>query len=377
MVWAAFGNVQVVGVLKAAMMADRNGGRFGRPPRGRCGWSRTFTEAHVADVVVRLDGPVLADQAAQVRRGGVGVGRAGALAAVGAVSRGLCRRRILYETPSITCIAAGNLLILANWAVMSDNDVNRVPPVRKVRAVGREWLMVLDDVVTFGRGSDRDIRFAYDPVDDYVSHEAGTLTAVDDGLLVRNDSRTQSVLLIAFPGPQQQIGPGMVVGTMPHTRLRVVVPGRHGAIYTIHLDLRDQLASNGQGSSPDASPPPTPGTVPGDRLPTRSGPGALTPRERRILAALCEPLLIFAGAAAVPATYSEIAQRTDGTKAAVRNTLDNLRSRLTDRDGIPGLRHESDPGVPGSDYRAALARWALESRTITADDLRLLGPLHP
>jgi hypothetical protein len=260
---------------------------------------------------------------------------------------------------------------------MSDKDVNSAPPVRKVRAVGHEWLMVLGDILTFGRGSDRDIRFAYDPVDDFVSHEAGTLIAVDGGLLVRNDSRTQSMSLIAFPGPQQQIGPGMVIGTMPHTRLRLDVPGRHGAIYTIHLDLRELLESSGQAASPDVPRPLSLGTVPGDRLPTRSSPGTLTPRERRILAALCEPLLIFAGPDAVAASYGEIARRTGGTRDAVRITLNNLRNRLTDSDGIPGLRHEGDSRVSGGDYRAALARWALDSGTITADDLRLLGPRHP
>lgn len=259
---------------------------------------------------------------------------------------------------------------------MSDKDVNSAPPVGKVRAVGREWLMLPGDILTFGRGSDRDIRFAYHPVDDFVSNEAGALVAVDGGLLVRNDSRTQSVQLIAFPGPQQPVSPGAMIGTMPHTRLQLVVPGRHGAIYTIHLDLRESLESGGRGASPDVPLTPRLETVPGDRVPTRSGPGTLTPRERKILAALCEPLLIFAGPDAVAATYGEIAQRTGGTKDAVRITLNNLRNRLSGDDGIPGLRHEGDSGVPGSDYRAALARWARDSGTITEDDLRLLSPRH-
>ena len=249
-------------------------------------------------------------------------------------------------------------------------DLHPAPLVGKVRAVGHEWLMVFGDILTFGRGSDRDIRFAHDPVDDFVSNEAGTLSAVDGGLMIRNDSRTQSLQLIPFPGPQQQIGPRMVIGTMPHTLLRLVVPGRHGAIYTIHLDLRGLPEPGGQEASRLE-------TVPGDRLPTRSGPENLTPRERRILAALCEPILICAGSDAVAASYGEIAQRTGGTKDAVRITLNNLRNRLSDKDGIPGLRHEGDAGIAGSDYRAALARWALDSRTITEDDLWLLDHRRP
>lgn len=257
---------------------------------------------------------------------------------------------------------------------MSGKDANSAPPVRKVRAVGRNWLMVLDDILTIGRGSDRDIRFAYDPVDDFVSNEAGTLIAVDGGLLVRNDSRTQSMSLIPLPGRQQQIGPGMMVGTMPHSRLQLVVPGRHGAIYPIYLDLRELLEPGGQEVPPEEDFPLRPET--GDRIPTRSGPGALTPRERRLLAALCEPLLIFAGPDAVAASYGEIAQRTGGTKDAVRITLNILRDRLASGDGIPGLRHGEDSGAPAGDYRAALARWALDSGTITPGDLRLLAPRH-
>ena len=260
---------------------------------------------------------------------------------------------------------------------MSDENVNSVPPVRKVRAVGREWLLVLGDTLTFGRGSDRDVRFAHDPVDDLVSNEAGTLTAVDGGLLIHNDSRSQGIWLIAVPGEQQPIRPGQMVGTMPHARLQLVVPGRHGAIYSIHLDLRELSGSSGPGASPDEPNLPPVEPVSADRVPTRSGPGKLTPRERRILAALCEPLLIFAGPDAVAANYPEIARRAGGTKDAVRISLNNLRNRLAESDGIPGLRRDSDSGASGDDYRAPLARWALDSRTITAYDLRLLGSRDP
>jgi hypothetical protein len=259
--------------------------------------------------------------------------------------------------------------------VMSEEDLIGGPAARKVQAVGREWLLVLGDVLTFGRGGDRDIRFGHDPVDDYVSQEAGALIAADDGLLVRNDSRTQTLWLIAYPGPQKQVDPGEMIGTMPHARARVIVPGRYGVIYTIHLDMRGLSASEGRTQLPVPSASPEPVIV--DRLPTRSGPSTLTPRERRLLAALCEPLLIFAGPDAVPATYAEIAQRTGGTKHAVRNTLYNLRDRLSTVDGIPGLRQEGDYDDREGDYRLALARWALASKTTTEADLSLLGPRHP
>ena len=73
---AAFGDVQVAGVFDGRDDGGADGGQVGRPAAGAAGGG-VFTERHVADVVVRLDGPVLADQAGQVPRGGVGAGQAG------------------------------------------------------------------------------------------------------------------------------------------------------------------------------------------------------------------------------------------------------------------------------------------------------------
>ena len=53
-----------------------DGGQVGGATAGAAGGG-VFTEGHVADVVVCLDGPVLADQAGQVRGGGVGAGETG------------------------------------------------------------------------------------------------------------------------------------------------------------------------------------------------------------------------------------------------------------------------------------------------------------
>lgn len=247
---------------------------------------------------------------------------------------------------------------------MSNNDEICAPLQWRVLAVGREWLMKPGDILTFGRGSDRDIRFGHSPEDDYVSNEAGRLVAEEDVVLVQNDSRTQGIVLEPFPGAEQNIAPGAVLG-LRRKYLNVIVPGGYDVTYTI------RLARQG--------PPEPPGplvllrTASADRKPTRSGPSSLTPRERKLLAALCEPLLIFAGSAAVPATYEMIARRTGGKRDAVRNTLDNLRARLS-MEGIPGLRHVDDDEVPRADYRAALARWALDSGTITVADLKLLAP---
>src|SRR4029077_16835333 len=73
---SAFGEVQVAGVFDGRDDGSPDGGQVGRPAAGTA-VRGIFAEGHVADMVVRLDGPVLADEAAQVLRGGVGAGQAG------------------------------------------------------------------------------------------------------------------------------------------------------------------------------------------------------------------------------------------------------------------------------------------------------------
>src|SRR6202451_3286971 len=72
----AFGDVQVAGVLDDRDDGGADGGQVGGPAAGTAG-GIVFAERRIPDVVVRLDGPVLADQAGQVRRGGVRAGQAG------------------------------------------------------------------------------------------------------------------------------------------------------------------------------------------------------------------------------------------------------------------------------------------------------------
>src|SRR6516165_755484 len=76
MVAAAFGDVQVAGVFEGRDDGGADGGQVGGPAAGAAGGG-IFAEAHVADVMVRLNGPVLTDEAGQVAGGGVGAGQAG------------------------------------------------------------------------------------------------------------------------------------------------------------------------------------------------------------------------------------------------------------------------------------------------------------
>jgi hypothetical protein len=73
---AAFGDVQVAGVFEGRDDGGADGGQVGRPAAGAAGGA-VFSETQVTDVMVRLDGPLLADQPGQVAGGGIGAGQAG------------------------------------------------------------------------------------------------------------------------------------------------------------------------------------------------------------------------------------------------------------------------------------------------------------
>src|SRR5580692_1291318 len=73
---ASFGDVQVPGVFEGRDDGGADGGQVGGSAAGAAGGG-IFPGRKVADVVVRLDGPLLADQPGQVGRGGVGAGQAG------------------------------------------------------------------------------------------------------------------------------------------------------------------------------------------------------------------------------------------------------------------------------------------------------------
>jgi len=73
---SAFGNVQVVGVFDGRDDGGADGGQAGGPAAGPAGRS-VFAAGRVAEVMVYLEGPVLAGEAGQVLRGGVGAGQAG------------------------------------------------------------------------------------------------------------------------------------------------------------------------------------------------------------------------------------------------------------------------------------------------------------
>src|SRR5580658_2030988 len=117
---AAFGDVQVAGVFDGR--AD--GGEVGGSAAGAAGGG-VFVEGHVPDVVVRLDGPVLADEPGQVLRGGVGAGQAGD--GVGGLAGGLASGGLLPP--------AGDLDGLAGAGEVQAADVGGLQGARLDAAV--------------------------------------------------------------------------------------------------------------------------------------------------------------------------------------------------------------------------------------------------
>jgi len=126
-----------------------------------------------------------------------------------------------------------------------------------------------------------------------------------------------------------------------------------GQIMTYRLSVElPRLASQADNDEPPTISPATQGTLP------------LTPRERRLLAALCEPLLVASGREVRPASYREIAARLHLSDHTARNQLDALRDQLL-RLGIPGML--------GPQAKDNLARYAVRSGSVTAADLEALG----
>ena len=99
---AAFGDVQVAGVFDGRGDGGADGGQVDGPAAGAAGGG-IFPESKVADVVVSLDGPLLADQAGQVRPGGAGAGEAGD--GVGGLAGGLAGGGVLAPAGDLDGLA--------------------------------------------------------------------------------------------------------------------------------------------------------------------------------------------------------------------------------------------------------------------------------
>jgi hypothetical protein len=207
------------------------------------------------------------------------------------------------------------------------------------------------DVLTFGRGSDCGIVL---PNDSHLSRRAGSVTVLEDCVLIRNHSSTKPFLLRPPVGEDRVVEPGAAGASLPDERLEIVLAGLAGTTVRLGVDVRGL-----------ARPATLPLKPPGSRsVSTVTTPFPLTAAQQRVLDALCAPMLSAQGAAAAPATYHQIGESLGLSAQYVRNVVKGVREALTGY-GVPDLVSD-DPGRPEGDFRWSLARYAIRNRWVTA-----------
>ena len=210
--------------------------------------------------------------------------------------------------------------------------------------------MVRGDALTFGRGRDCAIRL---PNDSHISRTAGSITVLEDCVLIRNQSATKPFILRPSFGEDHVVEPGGAVTSLPHRRLQIVIAGMAGT--TIHLDLDVSGVTTATGPS-DIKPPIS-------DVVTTTTPFPLTPAQRKVVEALCAPMLSQRGPDAAPATYQQIGMALSLSPQYVRNVIHTVRETLTGH-GVPDLVTD-DPTRPGTDFRWSLARYAIRNRWVS------------
>jgi hypothetical protein len=176
-------------------------------------------------------------------------------------------------------------------------------------------------------------------------------------VLIRNESSSKQLALRPLVGSERLIGPGEATTSRPHPQFFLVAIGRFGAEYAVHVDARDLVPDSGSAETD----PNAPETV---SVPAVSP----TPAQRRLLAALCEPLLTRTGPKASPATYRQIGQRVGRRPDYVRTVLKRLREQLAAQGVAALVAFGADNGT--EDFRLPLAMWAIRSGTVTDADLK-------
>lgn len=229
-----------------------------------------------------------------------------------------------------------------------------------VRYRDRAWRLPRGGGLTLGRSSSCDVVLPDDP---YVSRRAARLQVDDGFVLVHNESRTKPLVLRPPVGEDRVVDPGAATTSRPFGGFDLVIAGRGGIPILVAVDLRALLRED-SGEPAAIGDTRSPATV--------TTPARFTAGQRRVLAALCEPLLTRSGQQAVPATYTEIGTRLDLRPAYVRNVVKSVRETLTGH-GVPGLGGD-DSGPGADDFRLPLARWAVHHGWVTRTDVDALGP---
>lgn len=113
------------------------------------------------------------------------------------------------------------------------------------------------------------------------------------------------------------VEPGAATTSLPHRQFAIVFAGCGGQAVVVQVDARAL----------------TPASVTVNDVATRSpdtvsAPVALTGTQRKVLQALCTPLLTMTGDAIAPATYAEIGRTLDLSPGYVRNVIKTTRETL-------------------------------------------------
>lgn len=207
------------------------------------------------------------------------------------------------------------------------------------------WSLGDGGSLSVGRQSGCDIRVGSaspGPEDLGVSRRAATLSYAQGRVWIRNDSATQAVYVRPCVGAEHVLDRRGDIVSVAAESLDVVIEGQV-------LTYRLVVELTGEAPIPGYEEPETVSPVTRAALP-------LTARERQLLTAVCEPLLVPSAHRARPASYREAAARLGLSEHTVRNQLDELRNRLAQM-GIPGLF--------GPEAKDALARYAVRSCSIT------------
>jgi hypothetical protein len=184
------------------------------------------------------------------------------------------------------------------------------------------------------------------PEDLGVSRTAATVSMQDGRLWVRNDSASQPVYLVPETGPTRVLENQDEIASLPINRVTVQLRGR---IRTHEVQVELEMAA----PLGDTRPIPTDGPATQYLL-------EFTAAERRILTALCEPLLTARGDQARPASYAQAAERLYLSRSRVENCIADLVKKYASA-GVPGLE--------GPEAKDNLCRYAVRSGSIGAADL--------
>jgi hypothetical protein len=238
---------------------------------------------------------------------------------------------------------------------------------------GGRWHLKVGDSLTVGRSQTCGVRL----VDPEISRHA-CLLRVDAGFVMVFNQSTQKPLAVRpLVGEDRRVGPSSATASLPYRVFDLVFAGRDDEPVSVRVDARALTPPAPPAAAPDEEPTrgaDDPGLT-GAEVPNMAGRRAvrmqaalLTPAQRIVLIAMCEPMLTRNGAHARPRSTSELADRLSLRPDYARNVIKDVRYRLSEA-GVPGLVSADGAATLRTDLRLALARWAIEWGAVTVADL--------